>query len=219
MTRVDPHARIDYNKGQTQRKGGRGMELLKQKIRECGKALNEHVLLVDMFLNHQVDCELMDEIGKEFKRLFARDGVTKVVTIESSGIAPAAMTARRMGVPMVILKKATSVILDGGIVQTEVFSFTKRTSYQLTLKQQFISPEDRVLVIDDFMANGEAAMGAAKLVERAGGKVVGIGTVISKNFQPGMKKLADAGYKVRSLAEIEAMGDGFVKFVGDGEDA
>ena len=144
------------------------MEALKQRIRTNGRALNSQVLLVDMFLNNQVDCALMDEIGEEFKRLFEAEGVTKVVTIESSGIAPAAMTSLRMGVPMIILKKATSVILSDGILQTEVFSFTKRTSYQLTLKTEFIQPGERVLLIDDFLANGEAAMGASKLIERAG---------------------------------------------------
>lgn len=195
------------------------MEALKKKIRECGRALNEHVLLVDMFLNHQVDCELMDKIGAEFQRLFAQAGITKVATIESSGIAPSAMTALRMGVPMIILKKATSVILTDGVVQTEVFSFTKRTSYQLTLKKEFIDKDDRVLVIDDFMANGEAAMGAAKLIERAGGTVAGIGIVISKNFQPGMKRLVDAGYNVKSLAPITRMGEGFVEFEDDEEKA
>lgn len=193
------------------------MLALKKKIQECGRALNGHVLLVDMFLNHQVDCELMDEIGAEFQRLFEKEGITRIVTIESSGIAPAAMAAKRMRVPMVILKKATSVILSDGLVQTEVFSFTKRTSYQLTLKSEFILPGDRVLVIDDFLANGEAAMGAAKLVERAGGKVAGIGVVISKNFQPGLEKLREAGYNVKTLAGITEMGEGYVKFADDEE--
>ena len=186
------------------------MEALKQRIRSSGRALNSQVLLVDMFLNNQVDCALMDEIGAEFKRLFEAEGVTKVVTI-----APAAMTALRMGVPMIILKKATSVILSDGILQTEVFSFTKRTSYQLTLKTEFIQPGERVLLIDDFLANGEAAMGASKLIERAGGRVVGIGAVISKNFQPGMQRLKEAGYNVKSLAEIARMGEGFVEFADD----
>ena len=196
------------------------MEALKQRIRTSGRALNSQVLLVDMFLNNQVDCALMDEIGEEFKRLFEAEGVTKVVTIESSGIAPAAMTSLRMGVPMIILKKATSVILSDGILQTEVFSFTKRTSYQLTLKTEFIQPGERVLLIDDFLANGEAAMGASKLIERAGGKVVGIGAVISKNFQPGMQRLKEAGYNVKSLAEIVNMGENFVEFAdNEGEKA
>ena len=130
------------------------------------------------------------------------------------------MTSLRMGVPMIILKKATSVILSDGILQTEVFSFTKRTSYQLTLKTEFIQPGERVLLIDDFLANGEAAMGASKLIERAGGKVVGIGAVISKNFQPGMQRLKEAGYNVKSLAEIVNMGEGFVEFAdNEGEKA
>ena len=193
------------------------MQSLKKKIQECGSALNEHVLLVDSFLNHQVDCALMDEIGAEFQRLFEKEGVTRIVTIESSGIAPAAMAARRMGVPLVILKKATSVILNDGLLQTEVFSFTKRTSYHLTLKSQFIRPGDRVLVIDDFLANGEAAMGASKLVERAGGVVAGIGVVISKNFQPGLEKLREAGYNVKTLAGIAEMGEGYVRFSDDEE--
>ena len=193
------------------------MEALKKKIRECGCPLNGHVLLVDMFLNHQVDCALMDEIGTEFARLFRNEGITKVVTIESSGIAPAAMTALRMGVPLIILKKATSVILNDDILQTEVFSFTKRTSYQLTLKSKFISNEDKVLLIDDFLANGEAAMGASKLIERAGGTVKGIGIVISKDFQPGLNRLTEAGYRVERLAGISEMGEGYVKFYDDKE--
>ena len=138
------------------------MELLKKKILEHGIALNSEVLLVDSFLNHQVDCELMNEIGKEFKRLFENEGVPKVATIEASGIAPAAMTALHLGVPLIILKKATSAILSDGILQTEVFSFTKRTSYQLTLKSKFIQEGDNVLFIDDFLAQGEAAFGAGE---------------------------------------------------------
>jgi len=191
------------------------MKLLEEKIRSCGKAISEHVLLVDMFLNHQVDCELMDKIGDEFKHLFAEDGITRVVTIESSGIAPSAMTALKMGVPLVILKKQASLILNSDMLQTEVFSFTKQKSYQLTLKSEFVKPGDRVLIIDDFMANGEAAQGAVNLVEKAGGVVAGIGIVISKNFQPGIHKLREAGYKVESLAQVAEMGAGYIKFVGE----
>lgn len=193
------------------------MELLKKKIMECGKALNSEVLLVDSFLNHQVDVELMNEIGKEFARLFKDDGITKVATIESSGIAPAAMAALHLGVPMVILKKAKSMILSDGVIQTEVFSFTKRTSYQLTLKGKFINKGDRVLLVDDFLAQGEAAFGGANIIKRAGGEVVGIGIVISKNFQPGMDRLRRAGYRVESLAQIAAMDENVVEFEGDNE--
>ena len=192
-------------------------ELLKKKILEYGKALNSEVLLVDSFLNHQVDVELMNEIGREFARLFENEGVTKVVTIESSGIAPAAMTALHMGVPMVILKKAKSAILSDGVIQTEVFSFTKRTSYQLTLKGKFIEKGDKVLLIDDFLAQGEAAFGGANIIKRAGGEVVGIGTVISKNFQPGMNRLREAGYRVESLAQVSKMGENLIEFEDDDE--
>ena len=191
------------------------MKILEDRIRKDGKALNEDVLLVDSFLNNQVDCALMNEIGKEFARLFAGDAVTRVVTVESSGIAPAAMAALNMGVPMVILKKSPSVILNGDVLQTEVFSFTKQKSYQLTLKPKYVQPGDRVLLIDDFMANGEAAAGAIRLIEQAGAVVAGIGTVISKNFQPGVDKLRAVGYKVESLAQVAEMGEGYVRFVGE----
>ena len=136
------------------------MELLKQKILDCGRALDEHVLLVDSFLNNQVDVKLMQEVGREFARRFADAGITRIVTIESSGIAPAAMAALEMDLPLVILKKFKSSILKDGILQTEVFSFTKNAPYMLTLKPQFVHPGDRVLLIDDFLANGEAALGA-----------------------------------------------------------
>ena len=136
------------------------MELLKQKILDCGRALDEHVLLVDSFLNHQVDVKLMQEVGKEFARRFADAGITRIVTIESSGIAPATMAALEMDLPLVILKKSKSSILKEGVLQTEVFSFTKNAPYMLTLKPQFVHPGDKVLLIDDFLANGEAALGA-----------------------------------------------------------
>lgn len=191
------------------------MELLKQRILKDGKALNEQVLMVDSFLNHQVDPRLMQEVGREFARRFAGDGVTKVVTIESSGIAPAAMTALSLGVDMVILKKSVSSILCEDILQTEVFSFTKQKTYQLTLKRRFLAPEDRVLVIDDFLANGEAAFGAIRLLEQVGALVVGVGAVIAKAFQPGMEKLREAGYRVEALAPVKRMGEGLIEFLED----
>ena len=189
------------------------MELLKQRILKDGRALDEHVLLVDSFLNNQVDPELMAEIGREFARRFADDGVTRVVTIESSGIAPAVMTALSMGLPLVILKKQVSSILKDGILQTEVFSFTKNKSYQLTLKKEYIHEDDRVLVIDDFLANGEAAFGAFRLIEEAGASVAGLGTVIAKAFQPGMQRLKDAGYRVEALAPVSRMDKDLIEFL------
>ena len=188
------------------------MELLKQKILDCGRALDEHVLLVDSFLNHQVDVKLMQEVGKEFARRFADAGITRIVTIESSGIAPAAMAALEMDLPLVILKKSKSSILKEGILQTEVFSFTKNAPYQLTLKPQFVHPGDRVLLIDDFLANGEAALGASSLLERAGAEVAGIGIVIAKTFQPGLKKLQEAGYRVEILAPVKRMAENLIEF-------
>lgn len=188
------------------------MQLLKQKILDCGRALNEHVLLVDSFLNHQVDVKLMQEVGREFARRFKDAGITRVATIEASGIAPAAMAALEMDVPLVILKKSVSSILNEGILQTEVFSFTKNSSYQLTLKKQFIEPGDKVLLIDDFLANGEAAFGGARLIESAGAEVAGIGIVIGKTFQPGLKKLREAGYKVEVLAPVKKMAENIIEF-------
>lgn len=188
------------------------MELLKQKILECGRALDEHVLLVDAFLNHQVDVKLMREIGREFAARFADAGVTRVVTIESSGIAPAAMTALELDVPMVILKKSASSILKDDILQTEVFSFTKNAPYMLTLKPRFIAKGDRVLLIDDFLANGEAALGASDLLHRAGAEVAGIGIVIAKTFQPGLKKLRAAGHRVEVLAPVKRMAANVIEF-------
>ena len=192
------------------------MELLKQKILEHGRALNEHVLLVDSFLNHQVDVHLMHEVGKEFARRFADAGITRIVTIEASGITPAAMAAMEMNLPMVIMKKAASSILKDGVLQTEVFSFTKNASYMLHLKHEFIHPGDKILLIDDFLANGEAAFGAARLIEQAGAELAGIGIVITKAFQPGLKKLREAGYRVESLAPVKRMGENIIEF---GEDA
>lgn len=188
------------------------MELLKNRILADGKALSESVLLVDSFLNHQVDPELMVKVGEEFARIYADAGVTRVVTIESSGIAPAVMCALKLGVPMVIMKKQPSAILKDGVIQTEVFSFTKNTSYQLTLKSHFILEGDNVLIIDDFLANGEAAFGAIRLVEQAGGKVAGVGAVIAKAFQPGMKKLREAGYRVDALAPVSKMDKDVIEF-------
>lgn len=188
------------------------MQLLKQKILESGRALNEHVLLVDSFLNHQVDVKLMQEIGREFARRFQDAGITRVATIEASGIAPAAMAALEMDVPLVIMKKSASSILKDGVLQTEVFSFTKNSAYQLTLKKQFVQEGDRVLLIDDFLANGEAALGASKLLHEAGAQVAGIGIVIAKCFQPGLKRLRDAGYRVEVLAPVKKMGENIIEF-------
>jgi xanthine phosphoribosyltransferase len=191
------------------------MQLLKDRILKDGKALNKEVLKVDMFLNQQVDTELTWEIGREFARLFADACITRVVTIEASGIAPAYAAALQMRLPLVILKKAVSIAMDDSLIQTEVFSFTKQKSYQLTLQKEYIHPDDKVLIIDDFLAMGEAAFGAIALVEKCGATVGGIGAVICKSHQPGLKKLKDAGYKVHALAKIAEMDKGYIRFEED----
>lgn len=189
------------------------MESLHKRILKEGQALSESVLKVDSFLNHQVDPQLMYEMGTYFKNYFENHKITKIFTIESSGIAPSVMTAMQMNLPMVILKKQNSKTLNGEVYQTTVHSFTKGTDYELTLSKKYITKEDRVLIIDDFLANGEAALGAARLIEEAGAKVSGIGIVIEKSFQKGPQILKDKGYDVYSLARIAKLSKGIIEFV------
>ena len=188
------------------------MELLKNRIREEGNAINENVLKVDSFLNHQVDPKLMYKMGEAFKEYFRNYGITKVFTIESSGIAPAVMTAMLMDLPMVTLKKQKSKILTGDVYQETVHSFTKDTDYELTLSKKYISKDDKILIIDDFLAYGEAALGAISVIEQAGATVSGIGIVIEKSFQPGRRILEDKGYDIYSLARISRLGKSIIEF-------
>lgn len=191
------------------------MKLLEERILQEGQALSDTILKVDSFLNHQVDPALMDHVGQAFVDYFSQHNITKVFTIESSGIAPTVMTAIKMNLQMVILKKQGSKILDENIIQTEVHSFTKSLDYQLTLSKNYINEDDRILIIDDFLANGEAALGAARLVEMAGATVAGIGIVIEKSFQPGRELLEAKGYDVYSLARLKKLGVGTIEFVND----
>ena len=147
--------------------------MLKEAILEKGKAINQDVLLVDSFLNHQVDVKLMQQVGEAFAAYFKDRGITRVITIESSGIAPASFTALAMGLPLVIMKKQTSRIMTGDLLQTTVRSFTKGTSYELTIKREFLVPGEKVLFIDDFLASGEAAFGMLRLAKEAGIEVAG----------------------------------------------
>lgn len=189
------------------------MEKLRKRILEEGQALSENVLKVDSFLNHGVDSKLMYEIGTCFKEYFQDKGATKIFTIESSGIAPTVMTALQMNLPMVTLKKQTSKILNGEVYQTTVHSFTKNSDYELTLSKKFINKNDNIIIIDDFLANGEAALGAIRLVEEAGANVCGIGIVIEKSFQPGRAILEEKGYDIYSLARIKKLGKDLIEFV------
>ena len=193
------------------------MKLLEERIKKDGKALGKTVLKVDSFINHQVDSEFMDALGKDFAEHFKDCGITKVFTIESSGIAPALMTAKYLDVPMIILKKQTSKILNGKVYQTRVTSFTKGTSYELTLSQQFINENDHVLIVDDFLANGEAATGAIRLLRKAHATIAGVGILIEKSFQPGRGKLIEQGIDVYSLARISKLGKDLIEFIPEEE--
>lgn len=189
------------------------MQLLKDKIRNEGIVLRDNVLKVDSFLNHQMDPVLMLEMGREFAKRFADSGVTKVLTIESSGIAPALMAALELQVPLVFARKQKSLTLTDDLIVTKVHSFTKQVTNDVTVSRKYITAEDTVLVIDDFLANGEAAFGLARIAEQVGAKVAGIGIVIEKSFQPGRAHLDEAGYRVESLARIASLQDGNVQFV------
>lgn len=188
------------------------MQLLKQKVLDEGIVLSNQVLKVDSFLNHQMDPVLMKEVGREFTRRFAGEAVNRVLTIESSGIAPGIMTALELEVPMIFARKQKSLTLRDDIFVEKVYSFTKRETNEITVAKKFIQPGDRVLIIDDFLANGEAAFGLARIVEQAGATVAGIGIVIEKAFQPGGRLLKEAGYRVESLVRVAALDDGKVTF-------
>ena len=165
------------------------MKLLEEKILKNGHILPGNILKVDSFINHQVDPSLMQSVGEEFANYFKSKNVTKVVTIESSGIAPALMTAICLNVPLIILKKNTTKVLKNDVFQTPVTSFTKGITYELTLSKKYLSSEDNILIIDDFLANGEAASGAIRLANMANAKVAGVGILIEKSFQARKKKI------------------------------
>ncbi|MCT4783086.1 MULTISPECIES: xanthine phosphoribosyltransferase [Exiguobacterium] len=189
------------------------MKRLEDKIRDEGQALSEHVLKVDAFLNHQVDPVLMQDIGKAFAERFADIEIDRIVTLESSGIAPAMMTALEMNIPFVFARKRKSLTLQDDLVEADVYSFTKQETNRISLSRRFVQPGERILVIDDFLANGEAALGLTELVETAGATVAGIGIVIEKSFQPGREKLLARGYRVESLARISKLEAGHISFV------
>lgn len=189
------------------------MEKLKEKILSEGKVISDSILKVDSFLNHQVDVKLMKEIGEEFGKYFNSKNITKVVTIESSGISPATMTALYLNVPLVFLKKQKPNTLNNDILQTTVKSFTKGETYELTVSKKYLQKDENILLIDDFLANGEAASGAIRLIEGLGANVCGIGIVIEKSFQPGRKLLESRGYDIYSLARIKQLSDGKIYFL------
>lgn len=183
------------------------MKLLEQRILEDGQVRPGNVLKVDCFLNHQLDVGLLDQIGAEFYRNFKDDGINKILTIEASGIAIACMTARHFNVPVVFAKKAKSKNIDGDVYTSTVHSYTYGRDYDITLAQKFLGPQDRVLILDDFLANGKAMNGLLDVCRQAGASVGGIGICIEKGFQPGGAELRAAGYKLASLAIVDSMDD------------
>ncbi|HEN9888112.1 TPA: xanthine phosphoribosyltransferase [Streptococcus agalactiae] len=188
------------------------MKLLEERILKDGDVLGENILKVDSFLTHQVDFELMQEIGKVFADKYKEAGITKVVTIEASGIAPAVYAAQALGVPMIFAKKAKNITMTEGILTAEVYSFTKQVTSQVSIVSRFLSNDDTVLIIDDFLANGQAAKGLLEIIGQAGAKVAGIGIVIEKSFQDGRDLLEKTGVPVTSLARIKAFENGRVIF-------
>ena len=188
------------------------MKLLEERIVKDGNVLGENILKVDSFLTHQVDFKLMKEIGQAFADRFKNAGATKVVTIEASGIAPALYVAEALDVPMIFAKKAKNITMNEGILTAEVYSFTKQVTSTVSIAGKFLDPSDKVLIIDDFLANGQAAKGLIQIIEQAGATVEAIGIVIEKSFQDGRDLLEKAGYPVLSLARLDRFENGQVVF-------
>ena len=191
------------------------MYALEQKILNEGIVLSDQVLKVDAFLNHQIDPVLMQLIGKEFAARFKDAGITKIITIEASGIAPAIMAGLELGVPVIFARKYQSLTLKDDLYRSKVFSFTKQTESTIAISNKHLSSTDKALVIDDFLANGQAALGLIDLIHQANAEVVGVGIVIEKSFQAGRQLLLDKGYRVESLARVKSLENGAVEFVRD----
>lgn len=189
------------------------MQLLEDRIRKDGK-IREHgsVLKVDSFLNHQIDVDLCNEMGKEFFRLFGGEGITKILTIEASGIGIACIVAQCFGVPVLFAKKSKTKNIDGSVYTSQVHSFTHGTDYEVMVAKEFLSPNDRVLLVDDFLANGAAIQGLMDIVHQSGADLVGAGICIEKAFQPGGDLLRQSGLRVESLARIAAMSEDGITF-------
>ena len=181
------------------------MHFLEERIIKDGVVNEGNVLKVDSFLNHQMDIALFDQIGKEFKRRFAKEKINKIVTIEASGIGIACIVARHFNVPVVFAKKSKSINIEGEMYVAEVESFTHKCKNQVIVSKKFLNPEDHVLIIDDFLANGCALQGLISIVNEAGASVEGIGIVIEKGFQSGGQIIRNLGYHLESLAIVDAM--------------
>ncbi len=183
------------------------MELLEERIKKDGIVKAGNVLKVDSFINHQIDIKLMNEIGKEFKRIFSDVEINKILTVEASGIAAAVIVAQYFDVPVVFAKKSQSINIDGSVYSTKIESFTHKRVYDVIVSKKYLSPEDKILVIDDFLANGCAVDGLIDIINGSGATLCGVGILIEKGFQEGGKRLRERGVRVESLAIVDAMND------------
>jgi xanthine phosphoribosyltransferase len=188
------------------------MELLKDRIIKDGVVVENRILKVDSFLNHQMDVKLFNEIGKEFKRKFKGKSINKILTIETSGIAIAIIAAQYFNVPVVFAKKKSGSNMDNLTYDAKVYSFTKDTEYTVKVSKKYINKDDRILIIDDFLASGSAVSGLIEIVEEGGAKVSGVGIVIEKSFQNGREGIINKGIQLESLAVIKTMENGKVVF-------
>lgn len=191
------------------------MKLLEERILKDGQVLGEDVLKVDNFLNHQIDPQLMAQMGEEFHQLFKDKKITKILTVESSGIAPAVFAGLAFNVPVVFARKHKSVTLKDNLFTAEVYSYTKKVTNHISISKKFLAADDHVLVIDDFLANGQAVEGLLDIINVSGATLEGVGIVIEKTFQKGRQILDDRGIQVESLARISAFENGQVVFKQD----
>lgn len=189
------------------------MELLKDRILNEGKVISDNILKIDSFLNHQLDPEFLRAIGDEFTRRFQDQGVTKILTVEASGIAVGLMTGIALKVPVLFAKKKQATTLDHRYFSSSVYSFTKKEAVEIFVSKAYIGPGDRVLIVDDFLARGEALRGMWSIVKQAGATLVGVGIVVEKAFQDGGKKLREEGVRIESLARIASLENGRVTFI------
>jgi len=188
------------------------MNLLKERIISEGRVLPGNILKVDGFLNHRVDMSLMREMADEFKKLFDISDITAVLTVEASGIPLASICAADWNVPLLFAKKAKSDNIEGGLYKSDIYSYTYRKNVTLLMSMQWLSSTDKVLIVDDFLANGEALRGLVDIVNQAGAELIGIGIAVEKGFQPGGKSFRDAGQNLISLAIIDEMDESHIKF-------
>lgn len=193
------------------------MQILFDRIRKDGVIKSGKVLKVDSFLNHQMDIELLNEIGKEFKQRFADTEITKILTVEASGIGIACIAAQYFHVPVVFAKKSQSVNIDGEVYSTQIESYTHKRTYDVIVSKKFLNPQDKVLLIDDFLANGCALLGLIEIVASAGAQIAGVGIVVEKGFQSGGEVIREMGLRLESLAIVDGMNEktGEILFRGE----